>query len=171
MHLLRNALLDVDGGAAVKAVVIAVGNPYRGDDGAGLAFAQLLAGRVPEGVAVVECEQEPTRLLDAWQGADAALVVDAVQSGAAAGTIHRFDASALPVPASAFRASTHAFSVGEAVELARALGRLPPRVLVYGIEGAEFQAGSGLSEPVQAALPKAAAVVVADVEELCTSTP
>ena len=72
---------------------------------------------------VLDCEQEPTRLLDAWEGADVALVIDAAASGAvAAGTVHRFDASGEGVPARVFRSSTHAFGVGDAVELARALG-------------------------------------------------
>ena len=45
-------------------------------------------------------------------------------------------------PPASFRSSTHAFGVGDAVELARALGRLPRRVVVYGVEGADFAAGA-----------------------------
>jgi hydrogenase maturation protease len=132
--------------------VIGVGNAYRGDDAVGLAVAERIRTRLPEGVEVVECEQEPTRLLDAWDGADVALVVDAAASGTTAGTVHRFDASAVPLPAQTFRSSTHAFGVGDAVELARTLDRLPRRVVVYGIEGASFAAGAPLSEPVEAAV-------------------
>jgi len=154
----------------VKVVVIGVGNAYRGDDRAGLAVAELLTSRLPKGVEVVECEQEPSRLLEAWQDAETVVVVDAVRSGAAPGTVHRFDASAEPVPARLFRASTHAFGVGEAIELGRALARLPGRVLVYGIEGAEFAAGKGLSPAVAAAVSDAADAVVADLgEESCTN--
>jgi hydrogenase maturation protease len=133
-------------------VVVGVGNELRGDDAVGLAVAVRLRGRVPEGVTVVECEQEPTRLLDAWSGADAAFVVDAAASGGPPGTVHRFDASAEPVPARVFRSSTHAFGVGDAVELARALGRLPGRVVVYGVEGGDFTAGAPLSVEVAAAV-------------------
>jgi Ni,Fe-hydrogenase maturation factor len=49
--------------------------------------------------------------------------------------------------------------VAEAVELARALKRLPPRLVVYGIEGRSFSAGVELSAEVE----QAAAVVVARV--------
>jgi hydrogenase maturation protease len=133
-------------------VVVGVGNELRGDDAVGLAVAVRLRGRVPEGVTVVECEQEPTRLLDAWSGADAAFVVDAAASGGPPGPVHRFDASAEPVPARVFRSSTHAFGVGDAVELARALGRLPGRVVVYGVEGGDFTAGAPLSVEVAAAV-------------------
>jgi len=74
----------------VRTVVIGVGNDFRRDDGAGLAVAGRLRGRVPGGVSVVECEQEPSRLLDAWSGADRAFVVDACSGGGPAGTVHRF---------------------------------------------------------------------------------
>jgi hydrogenase maturation protease len=150
----------------VNVVVIGVGNTFGGDDAAGLAAVEQLAARLPAGVRVTACEQEPSRLLDAWQDARAAIVVDAVRSGAEPGTLHRFDASAEPVPAQTFRSSTHAFGVGEAIELARALGRLPERVVVYGVEGVEFQPGAGLTPAVDAALPDVVEAVVEDVQRL-----
>jgi hydrogenase maturation protease len=146
-----------------SCVVVALGNAYRRDDGAALAVAGRLRGRLPAGVELVECEQEPSRLIGACDGAAAALVVDAVASDATPGTVHRFDVSDTALPERLFRSSTHAFGVGEAIELARALGRLPARVIVYGIEGAAFGAGEGLSEPVAAAVERAADAVLADV--------
>jgi hydrogenase maturation protease len=149
----------------MSAVVIGVGNAYRGDDGVGLAVADALRERVPSAVSVVPCEQEPSRLLDAWAGASAAFVVDAAASGAEPGTVHRFDASRDPVPAGMFRSSTHAFGVGDAIELARALGKLPPRILVYGVEGGQFAAGEGLTPPVEEAVERVAAAVLDDLAE------
>ena len=146
-----------------RQVVVVIGNAYRRDDGAGLAVADRLRTRMPSGVEIVSCEQEPSRLIDACEGAATALVVDAVESGAAPGTLHRFDASDRPVPERLFRSSTHAFGVGEAIELARALNRLPDRVIVYGIEGAVFEAGEGLTDAVAAAVEPAAAAVLAEV--------
>jgi hydrogenase maturation protease len=148
-----------------RVVVVGVGNAYRGDDGAGLAVAERVRGLV-EGVEVVTCEQEASRVIDAIEGREAAVLVDASSSGAAPGTIHRFDASIEPVPARSFRSSTHAFGVGEAIELARALGKLPGTVVVYGIEGEEFSAGEGLSAAVAAAVEPAADAVMG---ETCTS--
>jgi len=151
----------------VTHVVIGVGNAYRRDDGVGLAVAARLRGRVPAGVEVVGCELEPSRLIDAWQGADTALVVDAVRSGAEPGMLHRVDAGAGAVPASVFRSSsTHAFGVGEAVELARALGTLPGRLVLYGIEGGEFVAGEGLTAAVEAAVEPAVRAVLEELEQL-----
>ena len=146
-------------------VVFAVGNAYRRDDGVGLAVGAALAGRVAPDVVVVPCEQEPSRLIDAWNGAATAVVVDAMVSGARPGTVHRFDASTDAIPAGVFRSSTHAFGVGDAVELARALGRLPARVLVYGVEGEAFDAGEGLTRSVQDAVPNVVAAVLDDLTE------
>jgi hydrogenase maturation protease len=149
-----------------RRVVLGVGNAFRGDDGAGLAVADRLRAVLPEGVEVTVCEQEPTRLIDSWRGAGAAVVVDAVASGAEPGTLHRFDASEEPVPATVFRSSTHAFGVAEAIELSRALGTLPARVVVYGIEGADFDAGQKLTKPVQAAVERTAEAVLNDLRRL-----
>jgi hydrogenase maturation protease len=145
---------------SARRLVIGVGNPYRGDDGVGLAVAQQVRKSAGEDVVVLECEQEPTRLVDAWEGADVAVVVDACAGGAAPGTVHRFDVGEGPLPARVFRSSTHSFGVGDAVELARTLGRLPERLVVYGVEGSEFGAGASLSSPVASAVRGVAAAIV-----------
>jgi hydrogenase maturation protease len=126
-----------------------MGNLYRRDDAAGLVVAQHLRQEAPGHVTVIEEEGEPTALLEAWKGAHAVVVIDAVFSGAEAGTIHRLDAHAARIPQELFRYSTHAVSVAEAIELARALGQLPPKLVVYGIEGKDFRAGVGLSPEVE----------------------
>jgi hydrogenase maturation protease len=123
--------------------VIGVGNAWRRDDGAGVAVAAALGGT---------CTDEPSRLLDLWAGAEHAIVVDAACSGAEPGTVHRFDAVATPLPAGIARSSTHAFGVADAVELARALGRLPARLEVFAIEGEDFRAGEGMSRSVEHAV-------------------
>ncbi len=154
--------------SASRPVVIGVGNTFRGDDAVGLAVVDRLRALVPEGVDVIPCEQEPSRLMEAWENAPAAFVVDAVTSGAVPGTLIRFDASETAVPAQAFRSSTHAFGIGEAIELARALGRMPARVVVYGVEGEEFQSGEGMTPRVEAAVEPAVSAVLDDLARLET---
>jgi hydrogenase maturation protease len=129
-------------------LIVGLGNAWRGDDGAGTAVARAL-GDDPR---VLVHEGEPIALLDAWAGAAEVMVVDAVSSGAPAGTVHRLDAAAAPLPATVARGSTHAFGLAETIELARTLDRLPPRLMVYGIEGEDFLAGDELSAPVRAAV-------------------
>ena len=153
-----------------RIVVIGVGNAYRRDDGAGVSVADQLRALVPAEVEVVAYEQEPSRLIDTWTGADLAIVVDAASSGAEPGTVHRFDCATASVPAGTFRSSTHAFGVGDAVEISRALGTLPRRVVVYGIEGSDFDSGVGVTQPVAAACVHVVAGVLDDLEAAgCTS--
>ena len=133
-------------------VVVGIGNEARGDDAAGLIAARRLEALALEGDAIA--------LLDVWRGADVAVVIDAVSSGAAAGTVHRFDASREPLPASLRRSSsTHALGLAEAIELGRALDRLPARLIVYGIEAERFEAGAALTPAVAAAIESVAAAV------------
>ena len=146
-----------------RAAVIAVGNPLRADDGAGAAVLARLAGRVPAGVQLLDTRGEPAELLDAWEGLDRVVVVDAVRGGGAPGTIHCFDASSEPLPVRTGSASTHGLGLAEALELGRALGRLPAHVVVVGIEAGDDGDGAGLSAPVQAALDGAADQVLAQL--------
>jgi hydrogenase maturation protease len=149
-------------------VVIGVGNALRHDDGAGLEIVRRLRPRANLAeIAVREQESETLGLLEQWEGAEAAVLVDAIHSGAAPGTIHRVDASCEPVPARlASSSSTHAVGLAEAIELARALSRLPARVVLYGVEGLRFDAGIGLSEEVQAVMPTLADAVLREAREL-----
>jgi hydrogenase maturation protease len=147
--------------------VIGVGNAWRGDDAAGLVVARRLRGTVPPGVEVLEREGEPTGLVDAWEEAEAVWLVDAVASGVAAGTVHRLDASHAELPAELFRASTHHLGLAEAVELARALGRLPASVVFFGIEAASVDAGDELTPEVAAAVEVVADAVREEVTR-CT---
>jgi hydrogenase maturation protease len=148
------------------SLVIGIGNAWRNDDGAGLAVARLLDGL--EGAEVLEREGEPTSLIDSWAGADAVWLVDAVSSGAEPGTVHRHDASERELPATLFDTSTHHLGLAQAVELARALGRLPGTTIVYGIEGKSFETGETLSSEVEAAAARVAEAVREEVAA-CTS--
>ncbi|NKQ37490.1 MAG: hydrogenase maturation protease [Chloroflexi bacterium] len=142
-----------------KMLVIGVGNIFRGDDGVGLVVARRVREAAPPDVVVLEQSGEGAALMEAWREAEFVILVDAVSSGAEPGTIHHFAAHQQTIPARFFHYSTHAFSVAEAVEMARALGSLPPRLLLYGIEGKSFAAGQELSPEIA----QAAEVVTAQI--------
>ena len=142
-------------------MIIGVGNGFRGDDAAGLVAARRLRStlRVP----VRELEGDPAKLMDAWENCESVILVDAVSSGSPPGTLHRFDAHEAPLPSTLFRGSTHAFGVPDVIELARALHRLPRKLVVYGIEARNFTAGEGLSPEVEDAVER----VVQRIEKEC----
>lgn len=150
--------------AAGGVLVIGVGNRLRGDDAAGPLVADRLSGA---GVAAIEHSGEGAGLIEAWQDAAAVILVDATRSGAEPGTIRRFDAAAVTLPRGTFQYSSHLFGLAEAIETARLLDRLPPRLIVYGIEGARFDFGAPLSDPVALAV---AAVGERILQEIATQT-
>jgi hydrogenase maturation protease len=113
------------------------------------------------GATVLACDEEPTRLIDAWTGLELVVIVDAVRSGSAPGTVHRFEPGEGPLPGGL--ASTHAFSIADAVELARALGRAPRRFVVLGVEGTAFGLGDPVTPAVAAAIPGVADAVLAEL--------
>ena len=126
-------------------MVIGVGDRWRHDDGVGLEVAGRLGAHVAAG--------EPVALLELLDRAGAAVIVDAALSGTVApGAVHRVDVSRTALPQQLTRGSTHLLGLGEAIELGRVLGRLPPRLVVYAVEGADFSVGVGLSPPVAAAI-------------------
>jgi len=156
-------------------LVVGVGNLARGDDAAGLLVARRIRLREPR-IEVVEVPNA-TDCLDALRRGERVIVVDAMRTGAPAGTVRRFDLQDEPLPASFSPGSTHALGLATAVELARALGTLPRRVVVYGIEGARFELGAAPSPEVLAAVDRVAEAVVAEWKsaaesekaETCTS--
>lgn len=154
--------------ASCTCLVIGIGNPERGDDGAGGAVARQIRACSHPGVHVIEQSGQAADLIGVWQtlNPSTVYVVDAMSSGAAPGTIRRFDTQAAPLPA-AFRSgtSTHDLGLVQAVELARVLGCLPPRVIVYGIEGQCFNLGAALSAEVEAAALQAAAQIIQEIRQ------
>lgn len=125
-------------------LVIGVGNHDRGDDAVGLAVAERVRAAAPRGVSVLTLEGDQLALLDAWADATDVYVIDAVCSGGRPGSVFHFDATR-PLPARFGHRGSHTFSLADVVELARALGTLPPHVTGYGIEGNRFDVGAPLS--------------------------
>ena len=145
-------------------VVAGVGNRLRGDDAAGPAIAELVRLRAPRQTEVVTLESDTTSLVEIVERARLVIVADAAAGGGDPGTIHRFEAPGGPVVAvPAAGGSTHGLGPGEAIELARALGRLRARVVIYAITGGSFTTGAGLSDAVARAVPRAAGAILREL--------
>lgn len=154
-----------DSAGESQIVLIGIGNEFRGDDAVGLHIARRLAKMNLPGVKVLELSGEGAALMEAWQGADTVFLFDAVSTGKnSAGTIYRLDAHVETIPADFFHYSTHRFGAAEAVELARELGQLPPRLVILGIEGENFDYGEELSPAVEKALPKLINQIATDLK-------
>ena len=134
-----------------RTLVVGVGNDGCGDDAVGPLTARSLAGAWPDasaaGVDIVPWTGPPLDLLPRLEGVERLVLIDALVSGAAPGTIRRIDGDAQLRSRAA--TSSHGLGVAEVLELLRALGRAPPRVDVWGIEGAAFVPGGPVSASVR----------------------
>lgn len=146
-------------------LVIGLGNEHRGDDGSGLEVARALRPRLAGKARVEECVSEGIALLEMWRDADRVLVVDAVRSGAAPGTVHRFEAGDGFSPGFRTATSTHGLSLAEAVALGRGLGCLPRRLVIYGIEADDVRVGDGLTPPVARGVQEATERILVELGE------
>ena len=164
---MRDALSPLRGGAPLKAAAVCLGSPFRGDDAVGPLVAERLRAA---GAPLLDCGDEPTRLLDLWGGLDTVVVVDAVRGDAVPGTLHRIEAADGSLPRDLRLASTHAMGIADALELGHALGRAPRRLVVLGLEGASFGMGEALTPAVAAAIDGLVAAVLGELEgAACTS--
>lgn len=144
-------------------IIIGIGNIFRHDDGVGIEIARQLRA-LNTGATVVEHSGEGAGLMSAWDGHDAVIVIDAVNSGEEPGTIWRLEAHRESIPSKFFNYSSHDFSLAEAVEMARTLGTLPSFFIIYGIEGIDFTMGEGLTGHVLDAIPEVLQKIISDIK-------
>ncbi len=151
----------------MRVLVIGCGNPDRGDDAAGILVARRLRER---GVGAREHSGDGLTLIDIWSQAEYVILVDTVVTGTPPGTIRGFlGADAVLVRSAS--TSSHSFGVASALELARALDRLPGALKMYGIEGCAFEPGTEAQPAVLTAVERVANLVLAEVQRLESAEP
>jgi len=160
-----------------RVLIACVGNVLRHDDGFGVAVARALeSAPLPDGVDLIETGiggmSIVQRLMD---GYDALIVVDAVDKGAAPGTIWVLEPE-VPRPDSLesdeWRGLFQNLHLAEPYRIflmAKSLGALPPIVRLLGCQPQDIDAmDEDLSRPVAAAVPIAANRVRAIAADLLT---
>lgn len=152
-----------------RTLVIGVGNPDRGDDGIGPLVARRLAARLPPDIEVLERRGDALALLDDWADATTVILIDAAARFTAPGRIHRIDPEVEPLPPGLSPTSTHGFGVSDAIALACALGRLPPRLVIYAVEGECFMPGAAMTADVADAVDELTARVSRELREMLTA--
>ena len=134
-------------------LVLCCGHPDRGDDAAG----PLVARRLREmGIDAREKYGDVLSLIDAWQGADDVVLVDAVVTGKRPGTVSVWDALTAALAGRTRMGSSHALGLAEAIALSRTMGCLPRRLTLFGIESRHFDLGQPPSRAVARGIERAA---------------
>jgi len=136
-----------------RVLILAYGNPLRGDDAAGWWIAEAVRERLSSAeIEVAAFQQLTPEMAERVSRAECVIFVDAA-AGAQPGSVS-FEplAEARAAPA----ALTHHLHPATLLELALLLyGRTPRRAFALLIGGQSFSLAEGLSEPVRRALPEA----------------
>ena len=141
---------------AETACLVGMGNPMRGDDGAGVLLAEALAVKPPAGatVLVVEDVLENFVFRLAKGPAKHVILLDAVVSGGAAGSVLFDRLSAFSEGTAGF--STHKASLSLAAKVLEQHGKV---VWLLGIEGVDMEFGAEMTPAVGAAVASLTALI------------
>jgi len=141
-------------------LIVGIGNILLRDEGVGVRVIESLRRqRLPAGVEIVDGGTSGADLIDYIADRRKLIVVDAVKSGQAAGTVLRFSDQEL-IARSEGMISLHEFGLVETLLAVRQLGCAPQRVVIYGIEPADTGCGLELSAEVAAVVPRVVDLVV-----------
>ena len=155
----------LDGSFDGKIVVLGVGNPYMRDDGVGIQVVHDLPSRgVGEEIVVQESRALEASLVWQFRHAAALVIVDALVSGALAGTISRFSVTPRAGPVEGIP-SLHELQLHDLVDLS-GLDMVSFPLIIVAIEPKDCSLGEGLTEELRAAVPRAVDEVVKVLQEL-----
>ncbi|MCE7945924.1 MAG: hydrogenase maturation protease [Chloroflexi bacterium CFX4] len=146
-----------------NTVILALGNPLRGDDGVGAAvLEQLGRSALPKTVALLDGGTVGLALVLLLNPYQHAIIIDAAAMGEPPGTWRRFSLAEVCLQAHdmALRGTLHYAGLAEALLLGEALNMLPPQITIFGIQPAVTTWEIGLSNAVQAAVPSVCTAIL-----------
>lgn len=139
-----------------KTLVLALGNPLRGDDGAGAVIIETLqSADLPAGITLLDGGTPGLETVLLMQGYDHVVVIDAAEMDLPAGSWRCFSPDAVRLQSRDLylRGTLHYAGLAEALALGEALSLLPPRMTIFGVQPQTIGWEVGLSAPVDAAVP------------------
>ena len=149
-----------------SVLVLGLGNPLRGDDGAGCQVIEELSRReLPLGIELLDGGAIGLGLLDLMEGWERVILVDAAEMGRRPGEFLRLMPDDVLLISKPDSFSFHHAGLSEALALADALGRPLPEMVIFGIQPQKIGWGEGLSPAVEAALPALTDAVLNEIND------
>ncbi|MDT8448461.1 MAG: hydrogenase maturation protease [bacterium] len=144
-------------------MILGIGNQLRGDDGLGPQAALLIQQAKPQWP--VRQLSDLSGVLDYLEESADLCLLDCLQGAGPVGSLHSFDLLKQTLPPIRVGWSSHGFNLPALLGLSRHLGQQPRRLLLFGLEGACFAIGQGLSSPVAANLETLCRRVITEVQD------
>ncbi len=146
--------------------IIGIGSPF-GDDQLGWrVITALEVEPLNPNISLARCEAPGSTLLQLMQGAQRVYLIDAVQTGATPGTIQRWQGEEIATAQSDL--SSHGIGVASVLALGKALGDLPPDIILYGVEIAmkpiTYTVEGKMSAAVENAIPILISMLKKEIE-------
>lgn len=139
----------VDATPCIDPIIVGVGNPFRGDDGAGWVVIDRMDKRVKGSlIKLVKMRGDIGDLLEIFERYQKVYLVDACSSEELGGNWKRIDVHQEALPDESGQTSTHGFGISQAIALAKNLGLLPKQLILYVIPGINYSISNTLSESV-----------------------
>ena len=149
--------------------VLGIGSPFGDDQAIEALEKEKILEQFPKNfVFMTSCDRPGIRLLELMKGAEFVILIDAVQSGAAPGTLHRL--SAEEISTGGYLVSSHDFGVASSLALACALGEVSKEIVLFGIEIPPVQVmvhpdEATLSKDVRQTVSKLVSVVICELND------
>jgi hydrogenase maturation protease len=145
-----------------------IGGVLLGDDGVGPYVARLLAARYEfeAGVEVSDLGTPALEIIDELSGREAIILIDSVDTEAAAGTVLLYRKADIMRHRPEVRMDPHSPALVDALLSAELFGVAPAEVLLVGIRAESFEPSCNLSEPVKASLDQVIAEVLRELDRL-----
>lgn len=154
-------------------LILGIGNILLRDEGVGVRVIEAMQQiPLPEGVEILDGGTSGVDLVDEVAGRDKLIVIDAVKTDLAPGTVLRFGLDTLVAKVDDM-VSLHEFGLVETINAAKCLGCMPRQVVIFGVAPADTSPGLALSDAVTSVLPKIIQLALAEAEDLvqCADCP
>ena len=147
-----------------RAVVLGVGNVLMADEGVGPHAITALERRfeTPDETLFIDGGCSAMELLDDMAGADLLLIVDAVASGKAPGSLVRLEGEEVPRFFTT-KLSPHQVGIADVLATLSMIDEPPKETIIIGVEPSELTLRMELSAPVAAAMPSVIDEVVGEL--------
>jgi hydrogenase maturation protease len=147
-----------------KKLVLGLGNTIMADDGVGPRVIELLKkdARVPADLELLDGGTLGLDLLPYLEGVSLLVIVDAVETGKAAGTMLRLSGEDVPV-AMETKLSPHQMGMKDLLAVARLMGQLPENIVLIGVQPERLEMDTELSPTVNNVLPDLVNMVISEI--------